>query len=118
MASVSPNLSSYILAAKPYIVRGDYEGVEELMSGLRADGIPYDDVCLSTLLYTYRNAKPKQREKAEQVFCEFVARGTRVTHESLRALARVMGRTDAEAVCVRCGVEWHQPPHEQQQQQH
>merc|ERR1719247_1279829 len=76
------------------------------MRGLRADGLPYDDFCLTSLLHSYSNAKPKQRAKAEATFHEFVAEGVHLTQTSLQALARVLGRADAESICARCGVEW------------
>jgi len=75
------------------------------MKSLRADGLPYDDFCLTSLLYAYSNAKPKQREKAEAVFREYVAEGVRVTSTSLQALNRACGRAEAEAICSQCGVD-------------
>merc|ERR1719333_1584593 len=104
-AGILPNSFSYNSAAKPHVARGDYRRVEELMKSLRSDGLPYDDFCLTSLLYAYSNAKPKQREKAEAVFREHVAEGVRVTSTSLQALARVCGRAEAEAICSRCGVD-------------
>merc|ERR1719498_483458 len=104
-AGILPNSFSYNSAAKPYVARGEYKRVEELMNGLRADGLPYDDFCLTSLLYAYSNAKPKQRGKAEAVFREQVAEGVRVTSTSLQALTRVSGCAEAEAICARCGVD-------------
>merc|ERR1719359_726131 len=104
-AGILPNSFSYNSAAKPSVARGEYRRVEDLMKSLRADGLPYDDFCLTSLLYAYSNAKPKQRERAEAVFREHVAEGVRVTSTSLQALARVSGRADAEAICSRCGVD-------------
>merc|ERR1719161_684985 len=75
------------------------------MNSLRADGLAYDDFCLTSLLYAYSNAKPKQRGKAEGVLREHVVEGVRVTSTSLQALARVSGRAEAEAICSRCGVD-------------
>merc|ERR1719238_1875513 len=106
LSEVLPNSFSYNSAAKPYVARGEYRRVEELMNGLRGDGLPYDDFCLTSLLYAYSNAKPKQRSKAEAVFCEHVADGVRVTRTSLQALSRVSGRAEAEATCAQCGVDW------------
>merc|ERR1719440_1197247 len=103
-AGILPNSFSYNSAAKPYVARGEHRRVEELMNSLRADGLPYDDFCLTSLLYAYSNAKPRQREKAEAVFREHVAAGVRVTSTSLQALARASGRAEAEAICSRCGV--------------
>merc|ERR1719453_2280228 len=97
---------SYNSAAKPHVARGEYRRVEELMAGLRTDGLAYDDFCLTSLLYAYSNAKPKQRSKAEATFRDFVAQGVRVTRTSLLAFSRVVGRSDAEAICARCGVDW------------
>merc|ERR1719281_141252 len=105
-AGILPNSFSYNSAAKPYVARGEHRRVEELMNSLRADGLPYDDFCLTSLLYAYSNAKPKQQEKAETVFCEHVAEGVRVTSTSLQALTRACGRTRAEAICTRCGIDW------------
>merc|ERR1719333_1107840 len=105
-AGILPNSFSYNSAAKSHVARGDYRRVEELMNSLRADGLPYDDFCLTSLLYAYSNAKPKQREKAEAVFREHVTEGVRVTSTSLQALARVSGRAEAEAICSQCGIDW------------
>merc|ERR1719321_714597 len=101
LADVLPNSFSYNSAAKPFVARGEYRRVEELMASLRADGLPYDDFCLTSLLYAYSNAKPKQRAKAEATFREFVAEGVRVTRTSLQALSRVVGRIEAEAICTK-----------------
>merc|ERR1719333_1371431 len=104
-AGILPNSFSYNSAAKPHVARGDYRRVEELMNSLRSDGLLYDDFCLTSLLYAYSNAKPKQRERAEAVFREHLAEGVRVTSTSLQALARVSGRAEAEAICSQCGVD-------------
>ena len=65
VAVILPSSFPYSSAAKPHAAYGDHRRVEELTRDLRADGPPYDDFCLPSLLYTYINAKPKQREKAE-----------------------------------------------------
>merc|ERR550537_1588905 len=106
LSEVLPNSFSYNSAAKPYVARGDYRRVEELMASLRKDGMPYDDFCLTTMLYAYSNAKPKQRSKAEAKFREFVTGGVHMTRTSLQALSRAVGRGEAEALCARCGVDW------------
>merc|ERR550514_1958448 len=105
LAGILPNSFSYNTAAKAHAARGDYRRVEELMAGLRADGLPYDDFCLATLLHGYSNAKPKQRGRAEATFRELVAAGVSVTHNSMQALSRVLGRADAEALIAKCGVD-------------
>ena len=61
------------------------------MNSLRADGLPCDDFCLTSLLHAYSDAKPRQRQRAEAV--------------SLQAPARVSGRAEAEAICSRCGID-------------
>merc|ERR1719333_2003797 len=111
-AGILPNSFSYNSAAKPHVARGDYRRVEELMNSLRADGLPYDDFCLTSLLYAYSNAKPKQREKAEAVFREYVAEGVCVTSTSLQALSRACGHAEAETICNQCCVasgQWREP---------
>merc|ERR1719281_1500839 len=62
MADVLPNSFSYNSAAKPFVALGDYKKVEQLMAGLRSDGLSFDDFCLASLLYSYGNAKPAQRQ--------------------------------------------------------
>merc|ERR550537_214085 len=106
LSEVLPNSFSYNSAAKPYVARGEYRHVEELMASLREDGLPYDDFCLTSLLYAYSNAKPKQRSKVEAVFREFVTEGVHMTRTSLQALSRAIGRSEAEALCDRCGIDW------------
>merc|ERR1719353_1287496 len=106
LSGILPNSFSYNTAAKAYVPRGDYRRVEELMARLRKDGLPYDDFCLATLLNAYSNAKPKQRNRAEATFRELVAAGVSVTHNSLMALSRVLGRADAEALSAKCGIDW------------
>jgi hypothetical protein len=107
LAGILPNSFSYNSAAKPHVARGEYRRVEELMASLRKDGLPYDDFCLTSLLHAYSNAKPKQRSKAEATFRELVAEGVRVTRTSLQALSRVVGRSEAETICARSGIDWH-----------
>merc|ERR1719487_1995275 len=106
LAGILPNSFSYNTAAKAHVARGDYRQVEQLMAGLRKDGLPYDDFCLATLLSAYSNAKPKQRARAEATFRELVSDGVAVTHNSLQALSRVLGRADAGALSAECGVDW------------
>ena len=65
-----PNSFSYSLAVKPHAAYGDHRRVEELTRDLRADGLPYVDFYLPSLLYTYIDANPKQRAKAEATFHE------------------------------------------------
>merc|ERR1719265_259243 len=105
-AEVLPNSFSYNQAAKPYVAKGDYRRVEKLMSQLRSYGLPYDDFCLTSLLYAYSNAQPKQRQRAEETFREYASECVELSRNALSALARVLGRGNAEALCEKCGVDW------------
>merc|ERR1719359_1154001 len=105
-ADVFPNSFSYNSAAKPFVALGDYHKVEQLMADLRSDGLPFDDFCLTSLLYAYGNAKPTQRQRAEGVFREYVAEHPKgLSPNALAALGRVIGRSAADALCEKCGVD-------------
>jgi len=105
LAEVLPNSFSYNQAAKAYVAQGDYRRVESLMSALRDDGLPPDDFCLTSLLYAYGNAHPKQRQRAETAFRKYVADGVTLSRNAIGALARVLGRGSADALCEQCGVD-------------
>merc|ERR1719238_1278242 len=105
-AEVMPNSFSYNQAAKPYVTKGDFRRVEKIMSQLRGDGLPADDFCLTSLLYAYSNAHPKQRQRAEETFREYASECVQLSRNVISALARVLGRGHAEALCEQCGVDW------------
>merc|ERR1719375_1918393 len=106
LAEVLPNSFSYNSASKPFVALGDYKKVEQLMVNLRNDGLAFDDFCLTSLLHAYGNAKPKQQQRAESVFREFVAEKPRIlSMNSLQVLARVIGKNAADALCSKCGVD-------------
>merc|ERR1719321_512662 len=105
-AEVLPNSFSYNSACKPFVALGDWRKVEQLMEGLRSDGLVFDDFCLTSLLHAYGNANPKQQQRAESVFQEFVAEKPKgVTANSLAALSRVIGKNAADALCDKCGLD-------------
>merc|ERR1719171_2991963 len=105
-ADVYPNSFSYNSAAKPFVALGDYRKVEQLMADLRKDGLPFDDFCLTSLLHAYGNAKPKEQKKAETAFREYVAEHPKgLSSNALGALGRVIGRSAADALCEKCGLD-------------
>merc|ERR1719313_2344092 len=106
LAEVLPNSFSYNSASKPFVALGDYRKVEQLMHSLRNDGLAFDDFCLTSLLHAYGNAKPKQQQRAESVFREFVAeKPNAVSSNAVAALGRVIGKDAADALCDKCGLD-------------
>merc|ERR1719262_1338712 len=106
LAEVLPNSFSYNSAAKPFVALGDWKKVEQLMASLRSDGLAFDDFCLTSLLHAYGNAKPKQQQRAESVFREFVAEKPKgVSSNAVAALGRVIGKNAADALCDKCGLD-------------
>merc|ERR1719146_651942 len=106
LAEVLPNSFSYNSVAKSFVALGDYKKVEQLMTNLRSDGLAFDDFCLTSLLHAYGNAKPKQQERAESVFREFVAEKPKgVSANVVGALSRVIGRSAADTLCDKCGLD-------------
>merc|ERR1719356_2388525 len=105
-SGVRPNSFSYNSAAKPFVVKGDFRRVESLVANLRNDDLPRDDFCLASLLYAYSNAQPKQRRRAEQVFEEYAVAGVPLSRSAFSALIRAVGRTSAETLCAKCGIDW------------
>merc|ERR550514_2200243 len=102
-ADVLPNSFSYNSAAKSFVNAGDWKKVEQLMTDLRSDGLPFDDFCLTSVLHAYGNAKPKQHQRATDAFQEFVAEKPKgVSSNSIAALSRVIGRNAADALCDKC----------------
>merc|ERR1719191_2707896 len=76
------------------------------MASLRSDGLAFDDFCLTSLLHAYGNAKPRQQQRAEAVFREFVAEKPKgVSSAAIAALGRVIGKSAADAVCDKCGLD-------------
>jgi len=105
-ANVLPNSFSYNSAAKPFVAKGDYRKVEELMADMRNAGVSWDDFSLTSLLHSYGNSQPKQRQAAETAFCHYVAEHPRdMSPNALSALGRVIGRSAADALCVKCGLD-------------
>merc|ERR1719161_2825349 len=105
-ANVPPNSFSYNSAAKPFVASGDYCKVEQLMHDLKNDGELLDDFCLASLLNSYANAKPKQSQRAEAAFREFVTEHPEgVSPNTLAALGRAVGQTNADALCKKCGLD-------------
>merc|ERR1719473_1147053 len=106
LAEVLPNSFSYNSAAKPFVALGDYRKVEQLMENLRSDGLAFDDFCLTSLLHAYGNAKPRQQQRAESAFQEFAAAKPRgVSSNAVAALGRVIGKSAADALCDKCGLD-------------
>merc|ERR1719310_275675 len=106
LAEVLPNSFSYNSAAKPFVALGDFKKVEQLMASLRSDGLAFDDFCLTSLLHAYGNAKPKQQQRAESAFREFVAEKPKaVSSNAIASLGRVIGRNAADALCEKCGLD-------------
>jgi len=106
LAEVLPNSFSYNSAAKPFVALGDYKKVEQLMANLRSDGLAFDDFCLTSLLHAYGNAKPRQQQRAEAAFREFVAEKPKgVSSNTMAALGRVIGKSAADALCRQCGLD-------------
>merc|ERR1719231_110662 len=106
LAEVLPNSFSYNSASKPFVALGDFRKVEQLMQNLRNDGLAFDDFCLTSLLHAYGNAKPKQQQRAESLFREFVAeKPNGVSSNALAALGRVIGKDAADALCDKCGLD-------------
>merc|ERR1719263_1136 len=104
-AEVRPNSFSYNSVSKPFVALGDYKKVEQLMANLRFDGLAFDDFCLTSLLHAYGNAKPKQQQRAESAFREFVAHNPRgVSSNAVAALGRVLGKNAADALVDKCGL--------------
>merc|ERR1719324_264590 len=92
-ADVFPNSFSYNSAARPFVAQGDYRKVEQLMDDLRSDGLEIDEYCVSSLIHSYGNAKPKQRQLAEAAFREYAGAHPEGPNASvLSALTRVIGR--------------------------
>merc|ERR1719321_444340 len=76
------------------------------MADLRNDGLSFDDFCLTSLIYAYGNAKPKQQKKAEAAFSEYVAEYPKgLSSNALTALGRVIGWSAADALCDKCGLD-------------
>merc|ERR1719265_3141748 len=106
LAEVLPNSFSYNSAAKSFVALGDWRKVEQLMSSLRNDGLAFDDFCLTSLLHAYGNSKPKQQQRAEAAFREFVAEKTKgVSSNAVAALGRVIGKSAADSLCAQCGLD-------------
>merc|ERR1719453_1842575 len=106
LAEVLPNSFSYNSVAKAYVSQGDYRKVENLMANLRSEGLAFDDFCLTSLLHAYGNAKPRQHQRAEAVFREFVAEKPKgVSANAVAALGRVIGKNAADALCDKCGLD-------------
>merc|ERR1719443_1731564 len=106
LAEVLPNSFSYNSACKPFVALGDYKKVEQLMANLRSDGLAFDDFCLTSMLHAYGNAKPKQQQRAEAAFRQFVAEKPKgVSSNAIQALGRVIGKNPAETLCAQCGLD-------------
>jgi len=72
---------------------------------MRKSGLSMDDFCLTSLLYAYGNAKPKQQQRAQDAFKEFAADCGSLSQTTMQALQRVVGRSEAQALCQKHSVQ-------------
>merc|ERR1719169_31264 len=93
-AGITPNSFTYNSAAKPYVAKGNHSKVEKLMGDMRKTHLPMDDFCLTSLLYAYGNAKPKQQQRAHDAFKEFAAASGSFSQTTIQALHQAVGRSE------------------------
>merc|ERR1719171_337009 len=78
------------------------------MADMKADGVQFDDFCLASLLNAYGNATPKQSRRAEAALADFAVQVPQaatavLSHSTLAALGRAVGRSAAESLVKKHG---------------
>merc|ERR1711865_206000 len=95
MQGVTPNVVSYAALARPFAHKGDWQEVESLSTQMMSEGLEMNEYFLYALLLAYASAKPRQAERAEQVFRDAKSMRIELNKHVVTALARAVGRSKA-----------------------
>mmetsp|Transcript_71346 Transcript_71346/g.197004 ORF Transcript_71346/g.197004 Transcript_71346/m.197004 type:complete len:195 (-) Transcript_71346:141-725(-) len=88
---LTPTSHCYTTAARGYAAQGEFCEVERLFGEMEDRDINMNEYCLSVLLTSYLNARPRQRERAEAAWRRYVALGLPVTSPPANILRSILG---------------------------
>merc|ERR1740130_2407741 len=87
---VQPNIFAYSALARAFAHRGEWHEVEALARQMAVEGQAMNEYFLYTQLLAYANGKPRQAERAEQVFRDALAMGVKPNKHVFTALQRAV----------------------------
>lgn len=93
---IPPNAESYTFLARAHARNGAVAQVEALAAEMVGDGIPVDEYFLTVQLGVYATTRPRQSERAAEIFLEAVANGAHVNHHVVASLTRAVGHPEAQ----------------------
>lgn len=97
-------VSSVVLAPQAYACCGSFGDVERIFADMQERGMSLDEFGLTVLLSAYSRARPRQRERAQLVFEEYVRGGGRVTAPPLRVLRTCLGAPLCSKLLAKLGL--------------
>jgi len=86
-----PTRQSFTAAAHAHALHGDWETCEKTFADMEGYGISMDEFSVTVLLTSYSRARPRQRERGEKCFRQYVKSGAVVSKPPLRALRSLIG---------------------------
>merc|ERR1711904_278816 len=93
---IPPNAESYTFLARAHARNGAVAQVEALAAEMVGDGIPVDEYFLTVQLGVYATVRPRQSDRAAEIFLESAANGAQVNNHVLASLARAVGQSEAQ----------------------
>jgi len=90
-AEVVATRQSFTTAAQAYASSGSYEDVERIFGDMSRFGMDLDHFSLTVLLSAYARARPRQSDRAEQVFRDYLSKGSKITPPSFHVLRTCLG---------------------------
>merc|ERR1712167_1975 len=85
---IKPNAESYTFLARAHARNGAMAQVEALATEMVGDGIPVDEYFLTVQLGVYATTRPRQSDRAAEVFLEAASNGTKINQHVLASLTR------------------------------
>merc|ERR1719160_1369039 len=97
----------YTMVAQAHAERGNYLEAERILDDMQATNLRMDSQCLKALLSAYANARPRQSQRAETAFCNYLRemKSHTISGPALGALRRAVGGKRASAMLKEHKVE-------------
>jgi len=114
---LKPHVVAYAALARPFAYCGDWIKVESIARDMQANGIATNEYFLYAHLLAYATCRPRQDEKAEEVFRQALKAGVQPNDYVVGVLVRTVGRSRCvELMRELCGGREIPPPRRGQQQ--
>jgi len=107
---IQPNAQCYTFLARAHARNGSVPEVEALAAEMVAAGIPVDEYFLTVQLGVYAAARPRQGDRASEVFLEAVKKGAQSNQHVLSSLSRCVGMQQAQRLAEEAKALKQTPP--------